>query len=100
MTEPLPTMRPWMIVLVTVLIALAAIIQKDGAMMDKTWPLVICILGTALSSAALILLIPSLFRSDHGGTLWVAVLMGCIAVVFASGSLYWKSHFSVGDDDR
>lgn len=73
---------------------------SSGVMMNKTWPFVTCILGTAFFGAALILLIPSLFRPDHGGHRWVAALMGCLAVVFAAGALYLKPHFPVGGDDR
>jgi len=59
-----------------------------------------CIIGLALSGMALILLIPSLFNTDQQSNIWIMVVLGCLASVFAAGAVYWKPTSSTTDDDR
>lgn len=59
-----------------------------------------CILGAALCGAVLILRIPSLFSSDDDGSIWVAVVLGCLAVAFAAGAWNLKPPFPVAGENR
>lgn len=66
-------------------------------MMKKTWMFVISLLGMAISASGLILLIPSLFRSDEQTSIWALGVLTCLAVVFAVGALYWRPSRSTSE---
>lgn len=68
--------------------------------MTRTWPFMVCILGLALSGGALILCIPPLFGPGGGPNLWVLVVLGCLALVFAAGARLWKVHSPTSGDRR
>ncbi|WP_092629180.1 hypothetical protein [Actinopolyspora mzabensis] len=58
--------------------------------MKETWLFVVSLAGMAVSAAALMLLIPSLFDSGEQGDFWGIGVLACLAVVFAVGMLYWR----------
>lgn len=58
--------------------------------MKGTLLLVMCIVGMALSGAVLILLIPSLFRSDDHGNVGIMGASGLLVLAFAAGARHWK----------
>lgn len=69
--------------------------------MRRAWPVVLCILGAALSGAVLILLVPSLVGSGDDETVWIAVgVSGCLFLAFAAGARYWKRSVPIAGDDK
>jgi membrane protein DedA with SNARE-associated domain len=67
-------------------------------MMKRKWLFVISLLGMAVSAAVLILLIPSLFREGEQTNVWAIVVLACLAMTFAVGTLYWRTSTSISDD--
>ncbi|MFD1717538.1 hypothetical protein [Georgenia deserti] len=58
--------------------------------MNKTWLCVLSLIGTAISGAALILLIPSLFRPGEHDNVWSVLALACLTAVFAVGTRRWR----------
>lgn len=57
----------------------------------NNWPLVISVVGLALSAGVLILLLPTLF--DPSGDLvsgWLLAVLAGLAVMFAIGTRRWR----------
>ncbi|MFV2102284.1 hypothetical protein [Micromonospora sp. LOL_024] len=59
-------------------------------MTRETVLFVVCLLGMAVSSSVLILLVPSLFQPGEQVSLWALGLPAGLAVGFAVGSLHWR----------
>jgi len=57
----------------------------------------VSLVGTAVSAAVLIMLIPSLFRSVDQSTVWAAGVLGCLTLVFAQGTRYWHPSRTISD---
>ncbi|MBX7269664.1 hypothetical protein KIF24_29060 [Micromonospora sp. Llam7] len=64
--------------------------SREVVMTRETVLFVVCLLGMAVSSSVLILLVPSLFQPGERISLWVVGVPACIAVGFAVGSLHWR----------
>lgn len=58
--------------------------------MKTSWWSVGCIVGMALTGAALILLIPSLFDSSDG-PVEIVVVLACVTVAFGAGARFSRS---------
>lgn len=67
-------------------------------MMKRAWLFVLSLVGMAVSAAVLILLIPSLFRSDEQASVWAVAVLACLAVAFAVGTRYWRPPTSTSDN--
>lgn len=63
----------------------------------ETLLFVVCVLGLAVSSSLVILLVPSLFQPGEQVSAWTLGVPGCLAVVFAAGGLHWRASAFPGD---
>lgn len=58
--------------------------------MTKTWPVVVCLVGMAVSGAVLILLLPTLFDDSRTIETWILVLLGVLVLGFGVGARHFK----------
>jgi len=63
----------------------------------ETLLFVVCVLGLAVSSSVVILLVPSLFQPGVQVSAWMLGVPGFLAVVFAAGGLHSRASRSGGD---
>ncbi|WP_432492342.1 hypothetical protein [Kineococcus auxinigenes] len=65
--------------------------------MNRTVLSVVSVIGAAVSAAALVLLVPSLFRAGEQGHPWAVGVSACLTVLFAAGARHWRSSGSARD---
>ncbi|WP_017589475.1 hypothetical protein [Nocardiopsis ganjiahuensis] len=58
--------------------------------MQKTWLCVISILGMAVCSAALVMLVPSFFGPGEQPSAWLVGTLAVLILVLAAGARYWR----------
>ncbi|NYH79667.1 hypothetical protein FHR84_003005 [Actinopolyspora biskrensis] len=58
--------------------------------MKETWLFVVSLVGMAVSAAAVILQLPSLFHAGEQSSFWGLGILACLTVAFAAGVLYWR----------
>lgn len=68
--------------------------------MKRSSLLLTCIIGLALTGAALILLVPPMFNPEGTNNAWLIGGLALLALVFAAGALRWKPSSPVTDSDR
>ena len=65
-------------------------------MTRETLLFVVCVLGLAVSSSAVILLVPSLFEPGQQVGGWTLGVPAALAAAFAAGGLRWRPSTSTG----
>ena len=58
---------------------------------------VVCMLGFAVSSSVVILLVPSLFEPAEQVGSWTLGVAAALATAFAAGGLHWRPSTSTGE---